>query len=513
MAKAKTKAKSKWDRDLDSVPMPDTQAQAHGVALDPAGAIYAHPACYGVAMMPSLTIARHVAIIMQHLVAVDRGEITRLIIEAPPRHTKTLSVSTVFPAWYLARHPERQVILATYSQERANDLGRALRDMLQEPLHKALFPLATLRRDQSGVKSLGVKGGGKAHSVGIGGPTTGRGAHVFVVDDPFKDRLQADSPVMRKRVVEWFSSVVASRLQKGGSVIVMATRWHEDDLSGWLLANQADQGWTRLRLPAICEDDGDPLGRAKGDALWPENFDAQTLERMRGIMLPRDWSALYQQRPVAIEGGRFKREWFGRHDAGAVPANLKRYAFVDWAVTPDDGDFTQVGIWGIDRDGMAYALDWTGGQWDPADGITRFLDICKKHNIRVAFMASGVIRRAIGPALRKAMKERQQFISIEYLHEAGDKETRSLSFAARASGGMVSFPKGPRWAGEVIDELAVFPGGKHDDSVDVCSLLGLAIDRMIAAAIKTAPKAGPAAYSFDWVASGAGDEEKQERTF
>jgi len=503
------------ERAIDSVPMPDAMPVGGGVRIDPVGAVYAHPACYGVTMIPNLQIARHVAIIMQHLVAVERGEIKRLIIEAPPRHTKTLSVSTVFPAWYLARHPEREVILATYSQERANDLGRALRDVLQNPMHTALFPLAKIRRDQQGVKSIGIVGGGKAHAVGIGGPTTGRGAHVFVVDDPFKDRMQADSVKRRKTVIEWFSSVASTRVYKGGAIIVMATRWHEDDLSGWLLANQSDQGWVRLRLPAIAEDADDALGRDVGDALWPENFDLGTLASMRGIMLPRDWSALYQQRPVAAEGGRFKRAWFERrHTAESLPSGLRLYAFVDWAVTPDDGDYTQIGIWGIGSDGMAYAVDWTGGQFDPDDGIDAFLSICAKHKVKVAFMASGVIRRAIGPALRRAMKERQQFIAVEYLHEGRDKEARSLSFAARASGGMVSFPKGPRWTQEVIDELAVFPGGKHDDCVDVCSLVGMAIDKMIEAAIKSAPKAGAAAYTFDWLASGAGKPEPSEgRTF
>lgn len=492
--------------------MEASKAVDSGLHADAAALCVAHPLAYGVALLPFLDVAAHVALIGHYLLEVERGHITRLIIEAPPRHTKTLSVSTIFPSWYLGRHPDREVILATYNQERANDLGRAIRDLMGHETHLALFPDAKVRKDQGSVKSFGLVGGGQAFAVGIGGPTTGRGAHLFVVDDPFKDRLQADSERMRQRVVDWFSSVASTRLYPNGAIVLMATRWHEEDLSGYCLANQADQGWVRLRLPAIAEDADDPLGRKPGEALWPERFSVPVLERMRGIMLPRDWAALYQQRPAPPEGGRFKRNWFRRHRA--TPDRLHVYITADWAVTPDGGDQTAIAAWGIDTAGALYALDWWKGQVEPDESIKQFLAMAKRWKPLAAFMASGVIRRALSPALNRAMREQLTFVPIQYLAEVADKTVRSTGFAARAAAGLVSFPQGPSWAEEVISELCVFPGGKFDDSVDACSLIGIALDAMVDAQRKREVARGPKPFTWDWVVSGAAeDEAKAPRTF
>jgi predicted phage terminase large subunit-like protein len=478
---------------------------------DAASLCVAHPLAYAVALVPYLQAAAHVQLIAHYLLEVERGHITRLIIEAPPRHTKTLLTSTIFPAWYLGRHPNREVILATYGQERANDLGRALRDMISHETHRALFPLSTIRKDQGATKSFGLDAGGQAFAVGIGGPTTGRGAHLFIVDDPIKDRLEADSPRMRQRVVDWFSSVASTRLYPTGAIVLMATRWHEEDLSGYCLQNMADQGWVRLRLPAIAEDADDPLGRAPGEALWPERFSTDVLARMRGIMLPRDWAALYQQRPAPAEGGRFKRDWFRRHLS--KPERLHVYMAVDWAVTPDGGDKTAIGVWGVDTHGGLYALDWWTGQVEPDASIEQFLSMAKRWKPLAAFMASGVLRRALSPAITRAMREQQAFVPISYLSEVADKVTRSTGFAARASAGLVSFPRGPAWAEEVISELCVFPGAKFDDSVDVCSLMGMALDAMVDAQRKREPASGPKPFTFDWATSGAAEEKPTPRTF
>ena len=744
---------------------------------DAASLCVAHPLAYAVALVPYLQAAAHVQLIAHYLLEVERGHITRLIIEAPPRHTKTLLTSTIFPAWYLGRHPNREVILATYGQERANDLGRALRDMISHETHRALFPLSTIRKDQGATKSFGLDAGGQAFAVGIGGPTTGRGAHLFIVDDPIKDRLEADSPRMRQRAVDWFSSVASTRLYPNGAIVLMAcmtgdtpvlmadgsekplaeirpgdqvatydegelssskvmnwtssghdqvfkivtdgglsvranerhpflvleegelkwirvkdlrpghalvrvngesgrarpasaraasspcllvdsvgptttksagptefghlhqtqhpselresstgtgslststaelrrgraacvqsagslpaktsvrigaessalttattqarsegcsattaiclldtlkpplsrwqqrstsdfttdliasieamgveevfdvqiegtenfianglvshnTRWHEEDLSGSCLQNMADQGWVRLRLPAIAEDADDPLGRAPGEALWPERFSTDVLARMRGIMLPRDWAALYQQRPAPAEGGRFKRDWFRRHLS--KPERLHVYMAVDWAVTPDGGDKTAIGVWGVDTHGGLYALDWWTGQVEPDASIEQFLSMAKRWKPLAAFMASGVLRRALSPAITRAMREQQAFVPISYLSEVADKVTRSTGFAARASAGLVSFPRGPAWAEEVISELCVFPGAKFDDSVDVCSLMGMALDAMVDAQRKREPASGPKPFTFDWATSGAAEEKPTPRTF
>src|SRR5439155_13614803 len=192
---------------------------------------------------PSFQHAKHIAQICDHLEAVERGEIRRLMMNLPPRHGKSLLASQFFPAWYFGKHSDRFIISSSYGQELSDDFGRKVRNLVDDALHKAVFPECVLAGDSTSMRRFNSTQGGAYYAVGRGGPITGRGAHVLLIDDPLKDREEAQSETIRRGLHEWYSSVAYTRLQPGGAVVLCATRWHEDDLAGWLLKEHGDEGW------------------------------------------------------------------------------------------------------------------------------------------------------------------------------------------------------------------------------------------------------------------------------
>ncbi len=277
---------------------------------------------YAAYQWPGYKPAAHHRLIARHLEAVERGDITRLMIFMPPRAGKSMLVSEFFPAWYLGRNPSHYLIAATYAQELADDFGRKVRNQIADPSFQAVFPGCMLKGDSQASKRFHVtqkaESGepeldGAYFATGIGGPMSGRGAHLLLIDDAVKNREEAESPTIRQRNKDWYTSTAYTRLMPGGKVVVVMTRWHEDDLAGWLLSTQAHENWTTLCLPAIAEVE-DAIGRKEGEALWPEAFPLETLAKIKESIGSRDWSALYQQHPTPLEGGIFKAAWFKRYD-------------------------------------------------------------------------------------------------------------------------------------------------------------------------------------------------------
>ena len=264
-------------------------------------------ACYATAQWRQFELARHHSLIVDKLEALERGKIRRLMILMPPRHGKSLLSTTFFPAWYLGRHPEQFIITACYGQELADDFGRRVRNLVSDALHHAIFPGFRLAADSSSLRHFNTSAGGCYYAVGTGGPITGRGAHLLIIDDPLKDRADAQSATLRRSLHEWYSSVAYTRLQPGAAIVLVQTRWHEDDLAGRLLREQPED-WEVLSLPAIAEID--ESFRSAGEALWPERFSIHELEKIRITVGGPTWASLYQQRPAAAEGTIFKREWW-----------------------------------------------------------------------------------------------------------------------------------------------------------------------------------------------------------
>jgi hypothetical protein len=223
-------------------------------------------ACYSVAQWSPFELGAHHRTIVDKLEAVERGALHRLILLCPPRHGKSLLATQMFPAWYLGRHPDRFVISASYGQELAHDFGRKVRNLVSDPLHEAVFPGCRLAEDSSSMRRFNTTTGGSYYAVGRGGPITGRGAHLLIIDDPLKDREEAQSETIRHGLHEWYSSVAYTRLQPGAAIVLIQTRWHQDDLAGWLLREQAEEGWEVVSFPAIAERD-EGFRRRRGAAV------------------------------------------------------------------------------------------------------------------------------------------------------------------------------------------------------------------------------------------------------
>jgi predicted phage terminase large subunit-like protein len=383
------------------------------------------------------------------------------MIFMPPRHGKSQLTSEFFPAWYLGHHPDRYIIATTYAQELADDFGRKVRNQLQDPLYKAIFPECQISPDSASASKFNTIQKGSYFAVGVGGPITGRGAHVLLIDDATKGREDAESETQRRKQKEWYQSVARTRLMPDGAIVGINTRWHEDDLPGWLLSAHSHEDWEVINLPAISEDN---------KPLWPEMYDLKTLEAIRESIGMRDWNALYQQNPIPDAGDFFKREWFQFYDT--PPTGMYIYGASDFAVTEGKGDFTEHGIFGIDSENNIYILDWWSGQTNSDDWINSMLDLQDQWKTFRWFGESGVIRRAIEPMLAKRMEERKVYLNREWMASMADKATRARNFQNRAAGRKVFLPRRTQWAADLLSQIVRFPAGLHDDKVDVCSLIG-----------------------------------------
>jgi predicted phage terminase large subunit-like protein len=418
--------------------------------------------------------AGHHERIAEKLEAVERGEIDRLMIFMPPRHGKSELASKRFPAWCLGRDPKRQIIAASYNSDLANDFGRNVRNLVAEPEFGQVFKGVTLAPDSQAANRMNTNHGGTYVAAGVGTAVTGRGAHIALIDDPFKDREEADSERRRELVWDWYRSTLYTRLMPGGAIVLIQTRWHEDDLAGRLLEQERDQ-WEVLELPAIDR---------QGKPLWPEWYDLSALERIKATIGPREWSALYQQSPQPDEGTFFQRDWFKTW--GKLP-ELRYYGTSDYAVTDGGGDYTVHRVWGIDAQGQVYRVDGWRGQTAADTWIERKLDLIAKHKPLAWFGEGGVIQKAVEPMLKRRMLERRVHCRLEWLSSIHDKPTRARSFQALASMGKVFLEPGAD-----ISEFLAFPAGKHDDDVDTGSLIGRAIDQAHPAILAVKPqKTGP----------------------
>lgn len=407
--------------------------------------------------------AQHHEQIAAKLEAVERGEIDRLMLFLPPRHGKSELASKRFPAWCLGRNPRRQIIAASYNSDLANDFGRNVRNLVAEPEFAQVFPGVSLAADSQAANRMNTNHGGAYVAAGVGTAVTGRGADIALIDDPFKDREEADSQRRRDLVWDWYRSTLYTRLMPGGAVVIILTRWHEDDLAGRILEQEGDQ-WDVLSLPAINE---------AGEALWPEWYPIEALERIRSTIGPREWSALYQQRPQPDEGTFFKREWLKEwHE---LPA-LRYYGTSDYAVTDGGGDWTVHRIWGVDEKGDIYRVDGWRGQTASNEWIERKLDLIARYQPFMWFGEGGVIQKAVEPMINNRMRERGVYCAMEWLPSVSDKPTRARSFQAMAATGRVYFEPGAD-----VSEFLSFPAGKHDDDVDTASLIGRAMDQTIPA--------------------------------
>lgn len=427
---------------------------------------------YAAMQWPAYRDAAHHRLIARHLEAVERGEIKRLMIFMPPRHGKSMLASEFFPAWYLGRNPEHYVVTATYAQELADDFGRKVRNQIADATFQAIFPGVGLSDDSAAAKRFTITGGktglnGAYFAVGVGGPLTGRGAHLLLIDDPVKNREEADSEVVRRKVKDWFTSTAYTRLMPEARIVIIQTRWHEDDLSGWLLEERKKEGWTVLELPAISDD---------GKALWPEQYSLETLEGIKTAIGARDWSALYQQRPAPEEGDYFQAAWLHEYEKHPPVETMRVYGASDYAVTSEGGDYTVHVVIGVDPQGRMWLLDLWRKQASSDVWVEAWCDLVTQWKPAQWAEETGQINAGVGPFLVKRARERKAYVWRRQFTARHDKAVRAQSIRGRMAMDGLMVPRDAPWYPAFRSELLTFPAGKHDDQVDALGLVGQLLD-------------------------------------
>jgi predicted phage terminase large subunit-like protein len=440
--------------------------------------------------------APHLLLLGRVLMAAVAGErwASRVIIEMPPRMGKSEFVSGYFPAWFLGMYPDLKVILASYEATLASTWGQKGRDLL-EAYGPDLFGVQVRQNSQAKNDWLIAKRRGGMYTTGIGGALTGRGASGIIIDDPVKNAAEALSPTYRERNKEWFKSTLRTRVEPNGFVVVIQTRWHEDDLAGWLQTEQPDE-WLVISLPAIAEHDeeiylpDDPTTpawtRKAGESLWPWRFSVADLERVRDDLGGPEghwWTAMYQQRPVPVGGGILKPEQLRKFrvveggyllDAPAGPrligtAELRRFATMDLAVSlRTQADFTVLAIFGLAFPDVL-VLDVLRRKMEGPDLpriAARVWQVYKPAYFAVESV--GFQLSTVQDMRRGAPHETppRPALPVKAVQPQGDKVTRALTLAARMGGGNVYVPERAPWLPGLEAEMALFPLGQHDDQVD-----------------------------------------------
>jgi predicted phage terminase large subunit-like protein len=417
-------------------------------------------------------LTRHLAAIDQAIVETILGKSAPiLVIEAPPRHGKSELISRYLPAWYLGVYPDRRVILAGYGATFARSWGRKARALLLE--HGRGWFGIEVSRDQWAASDWGLRGReGGMLTAGVGGPLTGRGAHLLIVDDPVKNSDQARSPTIRDHQWDWWQSTASTRLEPGGCAIIIATRWHHDDLSGRLIrAARTGDGTLirRLRLPAIAEEN-DPLGRAPGEALWPERWPIARLEKLRVEKEAEWWQALYQQRPGRSPRSTWPESYFGRHLwAGTFPGIFDVSALaVDPSKGGARGDYSAIIFAGLSG-GLAW-IDASIERRPPEETVGDAIDMALRYAPHVVAVESNAFQYLLAPEFDRQCRERRvPPLPLQLINQIGSKELRIRRLGSYLMRGKLRLcdTAGCRL---LVQQLRDFPLSDHDDGPDALEL-------------------------------------------
>ena len=383
------------------------------------------------------------------LEAVEQGGIRRLIINCPPRHGKSQLVSRACsPPGMSESTPDRALIAASYNEKFSWDFGREVRQLIEDSNYRQVFPQVKIRT--ASVDRIETESGSKLFFCGRMGSITGRGSIGLILDDLLKDRVEADSPTTREKVWNWFNQVARTRLLTSkGWIVLINTRWHEDDIVGRLTDPQnasysatEAQKWRIIDLPAIARDD-DPLGRKEGEALWPARFPVEYLEDLREAD-PRGFQSLYQGNPTPEKGNFFPGDCIQTYTRAEMPKpeDLRIYAASDHAVsTAQDRDKTCCGIMGVDKDSNIWIMpDLIWGRYTTDYVVEQMIGLMAKWKPIYWWAERGHISKSIGPFLRKRMLERDVLCSIVEVTPTHDKKQRAQAINGRMASRMVYFP-------------------------------------------------------------------------
>jgi predicted phage terminase large subunit-like protein len=408
----------------------------------------------------------HHRIIAEKLEKVARGELKRLIVNMPPRHSKSELASYLMPAWFLGRNPKLKIIQATMNTELATRFGRKVRDLIADPHYGEIFPETDLKPDSQAAGRWETSKGGEYFAAGVGAAMTGRGADLLIIDDPHSEQ-DALSSTAYDNTYEWYTSGPRQRLQPGGSIIIVQTRWSKKDLTGRLLQAQGSDimsdRWEVVEFPAILPS---------GNPLWPEFWKKEELLGVKASLSPGKWNAQWQQNPVSEETALIKREWWRTWERESIPRLKYVLQSYDTAFSKKEtADYTAITTWGVfdpEEDGTDHIvlLDAKKGRYnfpELKEEAAEQYEYWEPDMVLIEAKASGM------PLADELMRINIPVVTFAPGRRKGggglDKVTRMHMVAPIFEAGRVWVPE-KKFAEEVIEECAAFPNGEHDDFCD-----------------------------------------------
>ena len=404
--------------------------------------------------------AKHIKLICEHLDKVVKGEIKRLAIHMPPRHGKTETITVRFGAYWLEKNPFDNVLVTGYNERIARRFSRKSRNIVKERR-----PLSS---DNSAVDEWSLEEGGTFLARGVGSPPTGIGMKLILIDDPIRSREDAESTIIRNKTWDWYQDDLYTRLEPGGAIVMVCTRWHEDDIAARAVASEPDE-WTVLSLPAICDSENDPLGRKIGVPLWQERYGKQELNKIKKVMCQEggdySWNALYQQQPIPRTGAYFSPEKIDVQQFR--PKIIRQVRAWDLASTSGKGDYSVGILLGKDIDGKIWILDMIRGQYDAGtrDRIISHTANLDGRSVRIRLPQDP---GQAGKSQRLHLAKLLDGYSISFVPVSGSKVLRADPIGSQIAAENVCMLKA-NWNRDLLDEMRSFPLGKNDDIVDAIS--------------------------------------------
>ena len=422
-------------------------------------------------MWPGFIHGRHHALMAKKFEEIAQGKVKRLIINMAPRHTKSEFASYLLPSWFLGKFPGKKVIQTSNTADLAVNFGRKVRNLVMSEQYAQVFPDVSLRQDSKAAGRWATNKNGEYFAIGVGGTVTGKGADLLIIDDPHSEQeaaLAAGNPEVFDKVYEWYTSGPRQRLQPGGAIVIVMTRWAEKDLTGRIIKDAASRDkteeWEVIELPAIMPS---------GAPLWPEFWSLRELEALREELPPSKWNAQYQQSPTGEEGAIVKRDWWQIWEKDDPPECEFIIQSWDTAYTKSErSDFSACTTWGVfylnnnERDPNLILLDAFQKRMEFPELKDKAFDMYKHWEPDICLIEA----KAAGAPLIFELRAMGLLVS-EYTPTRGTKKVPNDKFARLNSvsdifrSGKVWCPD-TRWAREVVEQMAAFPNAEHDDLVD-----------------------------------------------
>ena len=442
-------------------------------------------AMFAPTLVPDWLMGRHIHVIADKLQKVESGEIKRLMVFLPPRSSKSVICSKLFPAWYVGRHPQHEILTVSHSDQLASDFGRSVRDLVNYDLFNTVFPDVQLRSDVRAAGKWKTNQGGTYYAAGVRSQIAGRGAHVAILDDVMSEE-DSFSETGRRYVKEWYPSGLRTRIMPNGSIVIINTRYHEDDLCGWLLRQESqielENKWEVIKIPAwVDEPSSKLLDLPVGSSYFPEWKPSEILkndeEEIKASNGSRYWESLYMQNPVPDTGGIIKKKWIQWWDYDEPPACDYIIQTYDTAFsTKTTADFSVIQTWGIfehmetdstGRENWVSNLILLGnekGRFDYPALRTKAQELYDYHKPDVCIIE----KKASGQSLIQDLR-RAGLPVLDYIPDR-DKTARVYAATPLMEAGRVWLPKGYEWSDDLYGEAITFPNARHDDQVDAMTM-------------------------------------------